>query len=463
MLDNSTDRYGNGSEGRIEGDAYLINSKTILQAIKNGSVNIFTLQTETPEEEVKAASPVQWSQADFIEVFTAFKQTFLSTTAVDQKIRSMNFQLDDCKDISFGPQSVSIYTYMLKSGIFVWPPFRVVSYSYSIDPPYNYVGWRAEWYDQYALDALKQDAVLDLANVKISAEEALRIAELSGGKDARLAADDQCSIDIELDANSNNGNWLVTYNSYRSIKLLRIEIDKTDGNYEILTTGEAGTYGFDSQTILSSLKSGNNDVFTQLSPSRLEGPISQPVHWTQADYYRVANAFMEMRWQEQLSQWNLDGLYFEANCDDAPFGPQLITFFIFRKGVFDKYYYDARLDIKAEQNLLTWTKMEDENIPYLFEKERRKLNWAQIKIPADQALQIIEDEGGEKARLRIKEDSLDQNCHITSWLNRWATFGDSTEWDIGYWTSSKSTGYISAFVNMETGKVRMYNFYENVP
>jgi hypothetical protein len=456
MLENQT-------EGWLDGDTYLINSKTILEAVKNGDTNVFTLQTEMPEDEVKTALPVQWNQADFIKVFTTFQQTFLNTTAADQKIRSMNFELDDCKDINFGPQKARIYTYMLKSGIFVWPPFRVVSYSYSIDPSYNYIHWHGQSYDQYVLDALKQDAFLDLANIKISAEEALRIAELNGGRDARLAVDDQCSIDIELDANSNNGNWLVTYNSYRSIKLLRIEIDKTDGNSAILTTGEAGTYGFDSQTILGSLKSGNNDVFIQLSPSRLDGPILQPVDWTQADYYQVADAFMKTRWKEGLSQWNLDGLYFESNCDDASFGPQFITFFIFRKGVSDKYYYDARLDIKAEQNILTWTKMEDDNIPYLLEKERRKINWTQIKISADQALQIVEDKGGEKARLRIKQDSPDQNCHITSWLNRWATFGNSTEWDIGYWTSSKSTGYISAFINMETGEVRMFNFYENVP
>lgn len=456
MLDNSTDRFGNGTEGRMGGDIYSMNSKTILKGIENGEANIFTLQPEISEEE-QIASPVQWSQADFIKVFTAFKQASLGITDIDQKISSMSFTVDDCKNVNLGPQSAHIFTYRLKSGIFVWPPFKMVSYSYLINPLYNEVSWRAEWYDQYVLDALKSNAVLDLANIKISAEEALRIAELNGGKDARLSAQNQCAIDIEINANSDNGNWVVTYGS-----LLSIEIDKTNGSHIVRASGQRGIYGFDSQTILDSLKSGNKVVFTQLSLLQTDKPISQPVHWTQDDYFHVADAFMEMAWQERLNEWKLASLRFETRCDYASLGPQQISLSIFRQSIPDKYYYEGRIEIKPGQNILTWTRHEDYNPRYaLFsEREQNSYNWSQIKISANQALQIVEEQGGKNVSLKLKQD-----CEISGSLNRNGYFAQGRpQWQINYeWVPSQSSGLIMSFVDIETGAYKIFNYYENKP
>ncbi len=436
---------------------YRIDPKTILEAIKVGEPKIFTLKTETTEDEVKAGSSYQWSQTDFIEVSTAFQKEILSKTAADQKIDRMLFGLDDCKDVNLGAQRAYIFTYMLESGYFVWPPFNVASYSYSIDLPSNELRWSAKSYDKYVGEEIH--SVLDFAQIKISAEEALRIAELNGGKDARLSVENQCSINLEIDANSNNGNWVVNYGS-----LFRIEIDKANGSYIIRARGERGTFGFDSESILDSLKAGNKNVFTKLSASSSDNTIVRPVQWTQDDYFRVADAFMQVVWNERLNEWNLDGLYFETSCDDASLGPQLMKIIIFRESIPDHYYFDGQIDIKAGQNILTWTRRENYIAPdsLLTEKDRTKLSWTQIKIPANQALQIVEDQGGKNMRLEFKQNSPGENCKINGWLNRWATTRVNTEWDINYFISNTKT-LISASVDMETGIFDINNYYKSIP
>lgn len=458
MLDNPTDRFGNGTEGRFGNDTYKIDSKTILKGIENGRANLFTLQTDTPDPEKEpSASPVQWNQADFIKVLTTFKQVSLGATAIDQKIRSMDFQIDDCKNVNLGPQSVRIYTYSLKTGIFVWPPFKMVSYSYQISPLYNEVSWSAEWYDQYVLDALKYDSSLDLEKIKISAEEALRIAELNGGKAARLSAKNQCSVDIEINANSDDGNWVVSYDS-----LLRIEVDKTDGSYVIRGRGQRGNYGFDSQTILDSLKSGNKDVFTQLSSVQTDGPVLHPVHWTQDDYYHVADAFMEDVWKEPLSNWELAYLHFQTNCDYASFGPQYFSLDIFQQSVPGKYYYEGQIEINAGQNILSWTRDEDYNPRFdLFsEREQNSYDWSQIKISANQAVQIVEEQGGKNVSQTLK-----QKCEIDGSLERNEYLAQGRpQWSIIYsWVPEQASGLINSFVDTETGAAKIFNYYENKP
>jgi hypothetical protein len=235
------------SEGYIEGDTYRINSKTILEAINNGNTyNLFVLQTETDGwEDDKDYSLVRWSQEEFLRVFNTFKQTILHTANFEQSVDLMNFEISDCKNMEYGPQSAYISTYTFLSGIFDWPPFRAASYSYSIDLPYNKLRWKGTIFNQYVLEKY---SILDLKTIKIPAEEALRIAEINGGKEARLAIENQCSIEININANLNNGNWIVTYYSNdHTVRLFSIEINKVNAEHNIRVNGAAGAHGFASQ------------------------------------------------------------------------------------------------------------------------------------------------------------------------------------------------------------------------
>lgn len=54
---------------------------------------------------------------------------------------------------------------------------------------------------------------IDLGKLKVTMDDALRMAEANGGKAARQAANNNCSITITLVPNVDDGNWHVYYDS----------------------------------------------------------------------------------------------------------------------------------------------------------------------------------------------------------------------------------------------------------
>jgi len=166
---------------------------------------------------------------------------------------------------------------------------------------------------------------------------------------------------------------------------------------EQISSGE-GVYTFDSQTILQSLAQSETSVFTlQLSTPESPRTGLPPVQWSQVDFYRIAQAFHEFAWQEPIESWKLNELFFKLDCEHAPLGPQFMSLDLF-KSVHVRQT-NSRLwraiFIKPQQNQVSWI-----GIEYYPERSRwSSLDFAQIKIPAEQALQIAESQGGQEARL----------------------------------------------------------------
>jgi hypothetical protein len=182
------------------------------------------------------------------------------------------------------------------------------------------------------------------------------------------------------------------------------------------------TYGIDVQTILQSLDRGDTEVFTpQVATQEVISEIP-PVQWSQKDYFQVAQALHEFVWQEPLDNWRLNRVFFRLSCEDAAFGPQFMALDMFKAAQFDEM--DSRIErylyIEPWLNQVKWSEVEY----YPAQFHRLALDPAQIRILAEDALEIAEGNGGREARLRA-EKACDISGSITPGVregNWWVSY-----------------------------------------
>lgn len=164
-----------------------------------------------------------------------------------------------------------------------------------------------------------------------------------------------------------------------------------------------GDYLFDPGSVFQALEQGDRQVFS-LPASGFEatpGADGPPVQWTQSDYLRLAEAFHQFKWGETLDNWSLQDIHFRVNqCKQVPLGPQWVSLKLFKvvdePGVGPTRYVHY-VHIYPQQGLLSWAEVH--YFPSL--QEIPPLDWWQIKIAAEQALQIAEQQGGREARLAV--------------------------------------------------------------
>jgi hypothetical protein len=75
---------------------------------------------------------------------------------------------------------------------------------------------------------------IDIKRLKVTAEGALQVAEMNGGKDARLAVGNKCRISLLLPSNISNGDWDVFYNTDGTRTIFQVIINPYSGKYRIL-------------------------------------------------------------------------------------------------------------------------------------------------------------------------------------------------------------------------------------
>ena len=211
---------------------YQIDSQTILSSIRHGEKDIFNLIDATPGPiSNDSGIPVLWTQEDYLLIAQSIHE-LIWQESMDQSmdLAKLIFCLD-CGEVNFGPQIAQIQLHKLigeKKEIGKENRYIVIA------PKANLV---------YITDYIYQPVLrkdwgsIDLSNVKISAEEALQIAELSGGKEMRAETKNQCSIGIVISADGDNSAWLIYYTTEVEDPSLSVEfrIDSVTGeckNYE---------------------------------------------------------------------------------------------------------------------------------------------------------------------------------------------------------------------------------------
>jgi hypothetical protein len=171
------------------------------------------------------------------------------------------------------------------------------------------------------------------------------------------------------------------------------------GNIKVAEmSNNQGYYAIDTDTILKSIAQGKTDVFfSQNATPEVVAPLSsKPIQWSQADYFRVAEALSEFVWNEPLEDWNLDNVLFRLDCEDVNSGPQFAAFSYF------KIIHTREQESRLVHNLLidpfghsvSW--QETEYYPNNLVVKRTDLS--QQNILAEDALSIAEKNGGLEVR-----------------------------------------------------------------
>lgn len=81
---------------------------------------------------------------------------------------------------------------------------------------------------------LEQWKALNLAQIKISAEDAVQIAEDAGGVAFRAEVGNECSIHTSIEAGEQYSNWRINYSSIDNRTRFEVTIDELTGKYKII-------------------------------------------------------------------------------------------------------------------------------------------------------------------------------------------------------------------------------------
>lgn len=180
---------------------YKIDPKTILVSLENGNTNVFNPLFEDPRdvEEITDIS-ISWTQADFMRIFSALSK-LVWNKPLDPKVWSIYdiYFSGWCTDDSCDLDSARVVY------------FKTIENSYAtrfmdIQPYIGLVRWGdGASYPQPLLDKWKG---IELAILKITAEDALRIAETNGGREKRLKTTDRCYVSVSS-SRFDPENWTV--------------------------------------------------------------------------------------------------------------------------------------------------------------------------------------------------------------------------------------------------------------
>jgi hypothetical protein len=204
---------------------YAFDSQTVLQSMAQGKMNVFTLQSATPESPQPDLPPVRWSQSDFYRIAQALHESIWREPIEGWKLNQILFRVK-CVDAPLGPQFVGFK--MFKTARIREANSRLERNVY-VEPRQNQAGWTGiEYYPERF-----RWSSLDLAQVKIPAEQALQIAESQGGRETRLAVENKCEIFGSLVAGVRNNDWQISYSGERLALLFEINVDEQTGEYKI--------------------------------------------------------------------------------------------------------------------------------------------------------------------------------------------------------------------------------------
>jgi hypothetical protein len=222
-------QYPNYGTFEQTGD-YLINPETILQSLdKNGS-NIFMPVLATPGPDAQLLSPgsVPWTQLEYLKIVNALSQLVWKETMEDWDVYYLSFRRE-CQDNPIGFDSFDITYYKI---IEVNSEMVYTARQIEIYPLASQVSWGGG--SIFPRPLLGGWNSIDLIKSKITADEALKIAEENGGKEARSRVRNDCNILVRAPHNSED-SWHVSY--YFSTTF-EVTINPYTGEYKILNTDQ---------------------------------------------------------------------------------------------------------------------------------------------------------------------------------------------------------------------------------
>jgi len=223
-LDNQSQNYPNFGANEVEGD-YLINPDTILDALKRGDTNVFLpmLATPGPNDDLLPPGSFAWKQVDYLNIASALSQYVWKETMEDWSVYYLSFQRDCHNDFGGFDSFIIIYYKVIK----VNSQNEYTTREIDIYPLAKQVTWGSG--SNYPRPFLHDWNSADLNNFKVTADEALQIAEDNGGEKARLREKDSCIILVSSPYN-NNDAWSVRYTIRDSFEVI---VDPYNGKFRV--------------------------------------------------------------------------------------------------------------------------------------------------------------------------------------------------------------------------------------
>jgi hypothetical protein len=202
---------------------YRIDPETILTSLDQGETNVFTPMLATPSSEDQLLPPgsIPWTQADYLKIAAALHQHVWKEALDVWSIYYLAFDRE-CQDNPTGFDSAEI-TLFKEDGeeydlrrIEVFPLASEVDWGGEATFPRPFLGrWKK----------------IDLGELSVTADDALRIAEEHGGEEARLRDKNNCRILVRIPNSKNDANWNVNYYFSPSFEVI---INPYTGEYELL-------------------------------------------------------------------------------------------------------------------------------------------------------------------------------------------------------------------------------------
>ena len=193
---------------------YTFEPETILAALERGETGLFQPIPNDIEDNVYPPGSFPWHQQDYLKVANAIHNSRLDGWQI-----AIWYFRRNCADNPIGFDFAELLYFNPEKNqhteIKIFPLSKSAAWGkdeYFEPPPFF---WRKS---------------IDPRKIKITADDAIQIAEAHGGKDARLAFQNKCIITIDLYANTNQ--WDVEY--YRpDLDTFEITVNPYSGEYEI--------------------------------------------------------------------------------------------------------------------------------------------------------------------------------------------------------------------------------------
>jgi hypothetical protein len=157
---------------------YRLNSydpTTILSSLDHGDKNVFDFELGLPPDDPPFITSMEWKQTDFLNLATSIFHVAWNDSINDWKLYRMSY-FTEC-DHPNGFHRAEFYFYSKTSNI-----KKLSARGIDMEPEYGFVAWGGDTYYRGPFFGWK---VVNLKEMTVTAEEALRRAEASGGMKAR--------------------------------------------------------------------------------------------------------------------------------------------------------------------------------------------------------------------------------------------------------------------------------------
>ncbi|MBK8418533.1 hypothetical protein [Candidatus Villigracilis saccharophilus] len=182
-------------------ESSTIDPTTILSSLNHDGQNVFNFKSDLPND-LPFVTSVEWGQVDYENLATSIFHVAWNESINDWNLYRMAY-FTECGHPE-GFSNGEFYFYLDTSDHKEYSARGIL-----MEPEYGYVAWGGDTYYHRPLFGWK---AINLKEVTVTAEEALRRAEARGGLSARQSWDNKCIIDVQLWPQGFGRNtWRVNY------------------------------------------------------------------------------------------------------------------------------------------------------------------------------------------------------------------------------------------------------------